>query len=305
MNPVVKTVVATQEVDWLHKVLVYLVDFGVVVSLVGILVYLIWESHKNKISLVETLRQKPAHLFGLILITSTMIEIASLTMIAANNGDTLTAALGRNVFPGSLEIFGGFIFSYGMSAILEDGKFTASDWFSVVIAILGFSMSLTATTGLWYLYLESIGNIVFNYGEGEDLFTSMYTKYKINLGAVMTIWCTPVLNILMVFFYMAEAKINKTGTRPVNRNPTRTTATRNAGGSSWNVGGSPNNQTNYLNPEMNKVNDPFVDNIIASKNARQADRYIRMIENELDNNSNLSPSDKTYLRGNLDKLVNF
>jgi hypothetical protein len=105
---------------------------------------------------------------------------------------------------------------------------------------------------------------------------------------------------------MAEAKIYKTGTRQVNRNPNRTTtATRTAGGSSWSVGGSPNNQTNYLNPEMNKVNDPFVDNIIASKNARQADRYIKMIENELANNSNLSPSDKTYLRGNLDKLVNF
>ncbi len=196
-------------------------------AIIGAIVY----AFVKKISLEEMMVKESTKVFSFAASISTFLEVISLSQIAISRGIDPFAAYSRNILTGAFEALISVLF-ISLYVILTD-RFRSNGRLNVffIIPILLitaplFFMSYVITTQIYMLYLESINRFEVIQGDTSPIWAIFNIKFennpenyiyidsgdvgKIEYGAIILIYSTTLINILLIFLMIVNDLKNGT-----------------------------------------------------------------------------------------------
>jgi hypothetical protein len=206
--PVVESATDSMNVT-VRRIISYVIDafiFGILVFGAGRLAWLI--SKKGSGSISDVLTKNPRVFLEQLLTMTTIMEVLSLAVIALNRGMSLTAAFTRYPILGLLELMTAFLFSAAVAKAIsgeteKEREIDTLEWASIV---LFFGVSFSFTWLIAMCYYEAEGVIATFTGYAYILLELEASGRGIELSAMIMIWCTPVLNIILIKFMYDHSK---------------------------------------------------------------------------------------------------
>ncbi len=201
-------------------ILSHIFDGIVALGILTFIVFLVMKMTRKRMGIAEALTDNPKGTLEMITAMSTVLEIISLTIMGIERGIPISSGFSRYGVAGIFEILFSFLFSMTSAKCFADGRVTKNEVFELFTY---FFLSVLSTVLIFILYLESIGRVSFIM---NGLFDPNYkiTKGTIELGALVTIFCTIPLNLINSLFQYKEMVKNNVVT-PVSPPSTSTNNT--------------------------------------------------------------------------------